>query len=112
MSADVWILTNPCDTCGHSDQQGAEVNITYNLSGMLREAGFCGWRDLVGMKALDAGLHLIEVLDGMREDPQRWRAMNPPNGWGDYDKCLQGRLRDFAERCLDAGPTDTIGGWL
>lgn len=112
MSADVWIERKACDTCGRGEEREVEVNITYNLSPMLRKAGFRGWSDLVGMAAPAAGDHLIGVLDHMREDPWRWRAMNPPNGWGDYDACLQGRLRDFAEKCLEANPSDRIGGWL
>lgn len=111
MSADVWIESDPCPTCGGG--LSAEVNITYNLSTMLREAGFCGWSDLVGKPAAEAGRHLLDVLDGMQTDPERWRAMNPENGWGDYDSCLQDRLRKFAEVCVKAtGPSARIGGWL
>lgn len=112
MSADVWIDKDVCGSCGRSGEQGAEVNITYNLSAMLKAGGFVGWGSLVGMLAVDAGTHLFGVLDTMAQDPDRFRAMNPPNGWGDYDKCLQGRLREFAGVCLEAGPTDRIGGSL
>mgnify|MGYP001582221770 CR=1 FL=1 len=111
MSADVWIERAPCPHCGRSDER-VELNITYNLSQMLREARFCGWPNLRGMPAQKAGEHILEVLDGMTADPGRWRAMNPPNGWGDYDSCLQGRMRRWAEECTKAGPDDTIGGWL
>ena len=45
---------------------------------------------------------MLDVLDKMAADPDRWRAMNPPNGWGDYDRCLQGRMRRFAEACVAA----------
>ncbi|PFG17235.1 hypothetical protein ATK74_1798 [Propionicimonas paludicola] len=112
MSADVWIVCDPCPHCGRGSDRYAELNITYNLSPMLKAAGFCGWGDLVGMKARDAGAHVLKVLDGMSTDPAHWRAMNPPNGWGDYDRCLQGRMREWAKQCLEAGPDDTIGGWL
>lgn len=111
MSADVWIVKEACPHCGRGDE-GADLNITYNLSRMLREAGFVGWGDLVGMPAVDAGKHILSVLDDMVEDPEKWRAMNPPNGWGDYDSCLQGRMRAWAEECVKSGPDDVIGGWL
>ena len=42
MSADVWIKTTACESCGVAPE-GAELNITYNLSPMLREAGFIGF---------------------------------------------------------------------
>lgn len=112
MSADVWIRRNTCETCGRADDDGPEVNITYNLSPMLRAAGFVGWQTLVGMLAIDAGHHLNGVLNIMAEDPERFRAMNPPNGWGDYDKCLQGRLREFAAACVESGERDRLGGSL
>lgn len=112
MSADVWIEKTACPCCGRGESRGAELNITYNLSRMLKDAGFVGWATLVGMPAQDAGRHILEVLDSMAADPQKWRSMNPPNGWGDYDKCLQGRMRSWAWECVEAGPTDRIGGWL
>lgn len=58
MSADVWIVRNACTTCKRGDGQGAELNITYNLTPMLRKAGFCGWGELVGMQAKAAGQHI------------------------------------------------------
>ena len=112
MSADAWIETPACKCCGRSPEYGSEVNITYNLSGMLREAGFVGWHDLVGMRARKAGRHILEVLNGMAEDAPKWRAMNPPNGWGDYDTCLQERLRAFAVQCIHAPKGSKIGGSL
>lgn len=112
MSADVWIQLDPCLTCGRSDEHGAELNVTYNLSRMLREAGFDGWSEIAGRNANDAGSHILDILNAMATDPDRWRAMNPSNGWGDYDKCLQGRMRDWAMECLNAPPGATIGAWL
>lgn len=106
MSVDARIV-NPDDTCGvcgRSDEPyGAEVNITYNLSPMLAEAGFT-WASLKTMSAREAGHHTLAVLDEMAKDPKRWRAMDPPNGWGSYDDCLQVRLREWALECLKAGP--------
>lgn len=111
MSADVWIETRDGQQIDDTD---AELNITYNLSTMLHEAGFCGWKKLVGSHAKDAGRHVLGVLDGMRSNDDRWRAMNPPNGWGDYDQCLQSRMRAWANYCLsdDVNVGDRIGGWL
>ena len=111
MSADLWIKFEACETCGRGAERGAELNVTYNLSGMLREAGFNGWDWCTGKPAPEVGAHMLAVLDGMVTDPERWRAMNPPNGWGDYDGCLQGRMRDFASACVRA-TTGVIGAWL
>lgn len=42
MSADVWIEYDACKHCGRGDDRDTELNITYNLSKMLAEAGFDG----------------------------------------------------------------------
>ena len=34
----------------------------------------------------------------MEADPETYRAMNPPNGWGDYEGALA-YLRRLAEAC-------------
>jgi hypothetical protein len=112
MSADVWIETPPCGKCGSRGPERVEVNITYNLSPMLAEAGFVGWFALVGMPARKAGRHLLRVLEEMADEPLRWRDRNPENGWGDYDGCLQNRLRKFATQCVIAPKRSTIGGSL
>ena len=112
MSADVWIETPPCNDCGRSYPPGAELNITYNLSGMLRAAGFKGWQEILGEDAQEVGAHIMDVLDHMAQDDERWRSMNPENGWGKYDQCLQGRMRAWATQCLLAPDGSTIGGAL
>ena len=112
MSAEVWVSYPPCEHCGNPGAEGAEVNITYNLSPMLHAAGFVGWRELAAMSARDAGRHVLAVLDGMRNDPKRWLAMNPPNGWGYYDECLQGRLRRWAETASKESPAARVGASL
>ena len=109
MSWDNSIIRAACPTCGRGDAQDAdEINLTFNLSKMLHAAGFIGWRVLDGLPANAAGVHIIAVLDAMAMNATRWRALNPVNGWGDYDTCLQDRLRAWALRCIAAGPDDTI----
>lgn len=112
MSADVWIERKACDKCGRGEDRSADLNFTYNLSSMLREAGFNGWRWCVGKRAPKVGRHILTILDGMQVDPEHWRAMNPSNGWGDYDVCIQGRMRAWAMECLTASDEDHVGGWL
>lgn len=85
-----------------------ELNITYNLSGMLAEAGFEGWASLAGRPAHEVAVEMLDLLNDMALEPQRWRAMNPPNGWGDYDRCLQGRVRDWANAVITKAPNDTV----
>lgn len=65
------------------------ANITHNLNTMADAAGIYKalWRpEEIGItqagqliEPLTAGLRLL------RADPDRFKALNPPNGWGDYD---------------------------
>ena len=111
MSADVWIEAKTCESCGVAPE-GAQLNITYNLSPMLREAGFIGWSNLRGMDAREAGVRILAILDHMRADEPRWRAMNPENGWGDYDECIQGRMRQWAKACTESPKGSTVSASL
>lgn len=41
---------------------------------------------------------LAEAVKRMEADPAAYQAMNPPNGWGDYEGALA-YLRRLAEAC-------------
>jgi hypothetical protein len=64
-------------------------NITHNLGNMARASDL--YRALWHPESLDAHLawQLVEPLSlGLGEllaDPVRYRRLDPPNGWGDYD---------------------------
>lgn len=66
-----------------------EANITHNLSRMADEAGV--YRALWRPKEIGVtrAAQLVESLrDGLATlngDPERFRALNPSNGWGDYE---------------------------
>ena len=68
------------------------VNVTYNLTPMLREAGMQSWRDFHGMRAEDAAPLWEAVIAELRRDPAKYQALNPPNGWGTYDGVLEALL--------------------
>jgi len=111
MSADVWIEREACATCGRGEDRADDMNLTYNLTPMLRAAGMPPWRDFMGMRARAAGAIWQRVVDELRSDRERFEAMNPPNGWGSYEQAVEVLTR-FAAACLAAGPNDKIGGWL
>ena len=108
MSADWWFDSG----------DGLESwNITYNLSPMLREAGWV-WPDgrvwsneyLDGAKAMDIGEKAMYVLRNLESDPEKYEAMNPSNGWGTYEALLE-VWRDFVESIREH-PEATIGVWF
>jgi len=91
----------PCQTCGHrksdydadSDEERLETNYTYNVAPMFREAfGLSvdmGIRGLNGMTGVKSEPLLSAALEAMRADPEKYEAMNPANGWGDYHGAMK-----------------------
>ncbi len=70
-----------------------EANITHNLNRMADAAGIYQalWRpEEIGVTQAK---QLIEPLRAglakLRSDPERFRAFNPSNGWGDYDGLVE-----------------------
>lgn len=66
-----------------------EANITHNLGAMAEEAGIyrCLWYpDEIGItKARELIDPLREGLHRLKMDPEKYKAFNPKNGWGNYD---------------------------
>lgn len=52
--------------------------------------GTIAWYDhLNGMEGPQGAAFLHTIIRGLEADPARFRAMNPDNGWGDYDGLLK-----------------------
>ena len=70
------------------DETVYEANITHNLNKMADEAGIYKelWRP--DENGITKAAQLIQPLqDGLNRligDPVKYKAFNPPNGWGDY----------------------------
>ncbi len=67
-------------------------NMTYNVSKMYREtfpAGMDGIHALAEIKAADAIEMLRMVIGEMESNPSKYKLLNPPNGWGNYESALQ-----------------------
>lgn len=106
MSYSVWL---EIDTGSDEPQTVIEIgNYTTNVGPM--------WCDALGGKLLreyadapcsEAAGPLADAVKRMEADPDKYREMNPPNGWGDYEGAL-GFLRRIAEACA-SHPKCTIG---
>lgn len=80
-------------------------NMTSNVAPMWRAAGI-DLAECDGRPAAQVAEGLVGALLTMEEHPDRFRAMDPPNGWGDFDGC-----RRFLQRILadcQARPTGTV----
>ena len=79
MSADIYLhADNCCSAHNH--------NVTHNLGPMFREAGV-DWHDYENgdRSAAFLAVECSTALGALVDYPERFRAMNPPNGWGTYE---------------------------
>ena len=80
---------------GVEDDNGVvyTANITHNLNRMAKEAGVYEhlWRpDEIGVTiASELIAPLTEGLVILRSDPERFKKLNPPNGWGTYEGLIE-----------------------
>ena len=96
MSASIWL---EIDTGGPEPLDVyCNVNVTYNLSPMLRAAGLPPWESFKGAPASEAGGVFRSVAERLRAAPERFEALNPPNGWGTYEGAVEA-LEQLAEVC-------------
>ena len=85
-----------------SGQEVYEGNITHNLNKMAQEAGVYKylWRpDEIGVTHARQLIEPLEKgLETLKQDPDTFRKLNPPNGWGDYDG-LVGFVEHYLKAC-------------
>jgi len=89
------------------------ANITHNLNHMASEAGIykCLWRP--DENDIEVAAQLIELLkEGLallESDPERFKALNPSNGWGTYEG-LVAFVRDYLDACMRY-PNAAVSVW-
>jgi hypothetical protein len=89
MSYDLYIERKLCAACAAAPgPTSGYFNYTSNVSPMWRKAmpESDGLYGMDGMLCKDAAPILARGLERMKAEPDAYRAMNPPNGWGDYDR--------------------------
>lgn len=72
----------------YSDPGGYGWSMTYNVSPMYREAFGHSIMDLNGLPAPEAADRMEAALRDMENNPTKYKAMNPPNGWGSYEAAM------------------------
>lgn len=97
MSLDIYLVAvRP--TVVHS------ANITHNLGKMARAAGLYEvlWRP--EENGFEFAAQLIEPLrDGLQqllENPEKFKALSPDNGWGTYSHLVK-FVRDYLDACIE-----------
>lgn len=67
------------------------------------------WERLDGCTGPEGAALLHEIVMALEKDPDRFRAMNPENGWGSYDSLLV-VLRDMRDRVPEWPTTWSTSG--
>lgn len=84
------------------DDEVYSRNITHNLGRMAGAAGIYEalWRP--DEHGLTTAAQLVEPLTlglmALRDDPEKFKALNPPNGWGSYEG-LVAFVADYLAAC-------------
>jgi hypothetical protein len=81
-----------------------DANITHNLAPMAREAGIYQhlWRpeELNIETASELIAPLREAIELLESDPDRFKELDAPNGWGTYENFVQ-FVRECLQACID-----------
>jgi hypothetical protein len=89
------------------------ANITHNLGRMAAEAGVYTalWKpELIGItRAEQLITPLSDGLALLKADPDRFKRLNPENGWGTYENLVQ-FVTDYLAAC-EAYPTAEVSVW-
>ena len=88
-------------------------NYTHNCNDMMRAAGYDWIYNLDGLKVKDTIQQFEHMLENLKSDPERYIAMNPANGWGDYASlvALWEEIIPEAQKIAEAIPEVTWWEW-
>ena len=122
MSLDVMLYEpreDSCQKCGHvTMRRGDELfsrNVTHNLGSMAQAAGIYHvlWRPDECSPPITRAKQLIEPLtEGLarlRADPEKFKALNPANGWGSYEGLVE-FVDGYRYACKEF-PDALVGVW-
>ena len=113
-------LPEDCTKCKHCEtvkeslgKENLYLNVTHNHREMAEEAGiyYAMWRpEEIGLeRASDVLPYLLEGLDKLQKDPEKYKKFNPKNGWENYEGFV-----DFVQKyinCCILYPTHFINVW-
>lgn len=94
--------------CGFEETTIDSINMTSNVAPMWRLAG-ADLKELRGRTAREMRVILADAIRIMLIHPEKFKALNPENGWGDYESCVK-YLVDLAIMAGEVDPRDTFRG--
>lgn len=85
-----WNYTHNVNVMIAAAYESVTGEATEQCDGPLGPAIGAAWWERLDGTTTDAGdAYLGQIIAGLEADPERFRAMNPENGWGDYDSLLK-----------------------
>lgn len=89
MSLDLFLAKPPCPTCNH-ETEAEHYNYTYNVSRMWYAVypDAKNMVDIDGMTGDEALPKILAAIKYMNANKDDLEAINPANGWGNYDGFL------------------------
>lgn len=97
MSYDLSGQSPRCPTCGH-ESWNWDWNYTSNSARTWREAG-ADLAEFDGKTGEECAPILERAIATMRDEPERFRAHDSPNGWGNYATLLPALERLLRHLC-------------
>ncbi len=105
ISMEEWKERNPglepVTVSSINDDEVYSANITHNLNHMADKAGLYKYLWCATENGITKASQLIEPLKeglaALRADPEKFKELNPPNGWGTYEGLIS-----FTESYLNA----------
>lgn len=92
MSWDIWL-----EDAETKEQTDESLNYTHNTNRMLALSDGFSFNDLHGMSCAGAIPRLERVITFLALNREQCEALNPENGWGNYDGILK-----FTQRLYEA----------
>ncbi|MFV0290970.1 MAG: hypothetical protein ACK5IJ_08790 [Mangrovibacterium sp.] len=96
----------------YEDAKLSSFNITHNLSKMAKAVGVEDvlWNpENIGITTASQMIPFLEKgIEELTANPKKYKALNPPNGWGDYDvfvsfcKSVLHNCREYPDATVEA----------
>lgn len=89
MSLSISFEVEACPRCYRDAESIWSRDPTYNLRPMWEAAGVPFGEGVEGKRVVEILPDLHRALRALLDEPERFRAMNPSNGWGSYDGLVE-----------------------
>ena len=89
MSLGIYFNAPTCEHCKRGGDAVWSRSPTYNLREMWTSAGLPFDEEIGGKRVAELLPKLEAGLAELLRDPTKYRAMNPPNGWGTYEGLVE-----------------------